>query len=433
MKKKDLIALWEEEGDLKRMQLFFQKNSASLDQKNRIKQLTLDKIQVEEEVEEERIARKNFSPKEPPIPEWSKENLPIRISRFFKSLWWRWQWKLAFPLIVLFLLIGAREASLHSPLGSSGQKSTASQATSQSASVPSPASTNSTKDAAPILQNSTTYGMAAGSPPPNSGERNSGGTTNAPKVKSPAIVGTPQPGTPSEVPPADEGLSRKITYNVNLSLQVEDVNQTMTRLTQTIKTMGGYVAESHQDGTSHNASAHLTLKVPAGQLDELRALLPELGKILSQQTTANDITNQYYDAETRLRSWEAQEQRYLEILKEAKNVDDILKVENALANIRLQLEQLKGQLKLWDHEVDYSTVQFNLQTTPSPVNIDDPWHPIAWEKTWQSIKDAVLKTISSSWNALSYLIVGIAYALPYLGLGFLFYLVFRILRSKRGK
>lgn len=404
MKKIDVIALWGEEGDSERMKLFFQKINPSLDQKERIKQLTLNRIQEQGE----KSPNEPFADTELSFSKRARDSSLLEDSRFFKLLWKQRAWQIALPLVVVILLVWIGKGGLPSFFGTLPQQKNATETMTQSAPVQSSGqrelaksneSLSSTADAA--------YSHAAGAPEQN-------------------ISSPPEPSV------ANPDLAHKITYDINISLQVEDVNEVMASITQDIKKMGGYVAESQLDSSTANDSAHITLKVPANQLEGFQTLLPGLGKILNQQTTANDITSQYYDAETRLRNWEAQEQRYLELFKDAKNLDDILKVENALGNIRAQIEQLKGQLKLWDHEVIYSTVQLNLQTNSLAVNIEDPWQLISWAKTWQAAKDATLKTISFLWNTLNYLVVGFAYALPFLALGSILYGIYRFLRARRG-
>jgi len=205
---------------------------------------------------------------------------------------------------------------------------------------------------------------------------------------------------------------------LTLTLEVATINNSVTQISNEAQQLGGYVVESEQNGSDSQASAHLALKIPADKLNGLRDSLSTWGKILDQHMLANDITNQYYDSQVRLQTLETEEKRYLEILNQAKTVEDVLKVENALSNIRQQIEQLKGQLKLWNNLVDYSTVNLQLVTQQSPnFNVKNPWQPIAWSHTWKATQDAVLKTISSAWNALNYLVVGLGYAFPYLIIG----------------
>lgn len=428
MMRKDGFSLWEQEGDLERMKLFFKSVSPGLEEKERIRQLALEKIREEEE----RSGQSGISQKGSEIPELPTNRGPDtfreRIRGGLKSIWWRWQWKLAVPVVALVLMVFIGQAgldgSLDFTLGKMG-KATQSESMKQSASEfydtanpVSPKSEASTDSRAGII------GFTAGAPPANDAAKSKGAANSI-------GIAPPLPQPEPKIPPADEELPRKITYNMSSNLQVEDVNLALDRIIQEVKNRGGYVVETSQDQYQNNSSAHTTLKIPSNQLEGFRGLLSDVGKILNQQTTANDITNQYYDAETRLRSWEAQETRYLEILKEANTVEDILQIESYLGNIRMQIEQLKGQLKLWDHEVSYSTISLNLQTTPNPVNIKDPWQPVSWTKTWQAAQDAVLKTLSSTWNGLNYLIVGISYAIPYLLLGGVVFGIYKGIKKYR--
>lgn len=418
MMKKDVFTLWEQEGDLERMKLFYNNVGPGLEEKERIKQLAMEKIREDEK-------------QVPQSPYNAPETFRERVLRGFKSLWWRWQWKFAVPVIALVLIVFIGQEGLNGfrnlPLGMMG-KASHSESMPQSAAgsydMANQASPKSAASTAPMDSGVGYSDLAAGAPPVNGAAKS--------KVEAPSTaIAPPLPQPEPQTAPADEGLPRKITYTIHASLQVEDVNLALDRITQDVKSRGGYIVESSQNQYQSNSSAHVTLKVPSTQLEGFRGLLPDYGKVLNEQTTANDITNQYYDVDTRLRSLEAQETRYLEILKEAHSVEDILKIQSYLGGIRTQIEQLKGQLKLWDHEVSYSTISLNLQTTPNLVNINDPWQPVSWAKTWQAAQDAVLKTLSSTWNGLNYLIVGVAYTLPYLLLGGIVFGIYKSIRKYR--
>lgn len=228
-------------------------------------------------------------------------------------------------------------------------------------------------------------------------------------------------------------MPKKITYHLNANLQVEDVDQALNILSEQVNSLGGYIVESSQSHNKNSSSAHAVYKIPTERLEGFSSNLSAVGKVLYERTSSNDITDEYYDAQSRLKNLESQEARYLEILQQANTVEEILHIESYLSSVRMQIEQIQGRLKLWDHQVAYSTATINLQTTPNPVSVDEPWQPISWAQTWQGAKNAVLKTLSSTWNGLNYLVVGIAYALPYLLLLGIGGGIFRVVRKKRKK
>lgn len=412
--KKDAYTLWEQEGDLERMKLFFQEIRPDAEQKERIKRLALEKIR-----EEELKASREESPRNIPIPELSpKESFRHKAVRVIKSFWWRWQWKLAVPVVALLMVafIGIGMEGMNSSSKRAGQgamNQAAIYGSSSDAAAPEMASapdfnTNQSLKA----ERDTLYSIKAG-------------TTTQDQVSIKF--------SEAETPPAEEGLEKKITYTFNATLQVENVSQALSQVSQAIAEMGGYVVESSESHYQGSSSAYATFKIPAHNLEGFRGSLEQFGKVLNSSTGSVDITNDYYDYQARLKTLTAQEERYLEILQEAKTVEDILNIESYLSSTRMQIEQLQGQLKLWDHQVAYSTVTIHFQTTPNVVAVNDPWQPVSWANTWQAVKDAVLKTISSTWNGLNYLVVGIAYASPYLLLVLVVFAGYKIIKRRKRK
>lgn len=213
-------------------------------------------------------------------------------------------------------------------------------------------------------------------------------------------------------PAETAGSSRKIIQNMQVSLQVENIMDTIEQISSEAQKSGGYVVESYHRGSDHDSGGHITVKIPAEKLSLFQSGIANWGKILSKQISGNDITNEYHDTEMRLKHWQEEEKRYLDILKQAKSVEDILKVEGALANVRQQIEQLEGQIKFWDNQVNYAEVSFELQKNDLNPEIQDPWQPVKWQATLKAFRNALIKTISFAWNTLNYVFVGVGYLLP---------------------
>ncbi|HUS89436.1 MAG TPA: DUF4349 domain-containing protein [Desulfosporosinus sp.] len=409
MKRTDLTSLWEEDGDLKLMKAFFHTitNQSDSDGNEQIKQSIKQKALEKMANEEERGG----------LPVIGKDGLVQRIRSRLRMMLGHRPWKLGISVVGLAMLViigqGVMNGSFNL-LPRMGSQEKSSQFKDMAPQTPSTirAGGDVSKGGAPN-DSLAARDIAA----PQSASSISSANSSV-KSASPTLPVPPVPPDPAVVPPADAEIPRKITQNLSLTIEVSTINDSVTRISKEVQQLCGYVVESQQNGSDSRSSAHLTLKIPADKLNGLRDSLATWGKILDQHMLANDITNQYYDSQVRLQTLETEEKRYLEILNQAKTVEDVLKVENALGNIRQQIEQLKGQLKLWNNMVDYSTVNLQLVTLQSPnFNVKNPWQPISWSNTWKATQDAVLKTISSAWNALNYLVVGIGYAVPYLLFG----------------
>ena len=414
MKKTDLESLWEEDGDLKRMKAFFHIIKATTENndqiKQSIKQKALEKMLKEEELEA--------------FPVTSKDGLVQQIHARLRILSGIGRWKIGVSIVGLAILVIIGQGAMNSSWNLFPRMETTAEST-QSLDRTSPQATGSLDAGGQEVRGSLNDSSALKS---KADQKMASSYSTAPSSKGAALA--PLAPVQAEAPPADAEVPRKITHNLTLTLEVATINDAVTQISREVQQLDGYVVESQQNGSDSQSSAHLTLKIPADKLNGLRDSLSTWGKILDQHMLANDITNQYYDSQVRMQTLAAEEKRYLEILNQTKTVDDVLKVENALGNIRQQIEQLKGQLKLWNNQVDYSTVNLQLVTLRSPnVSIINPWQPISWGETWKATQDAVLKSISSTWNVFNYLAVGVGYVLPFLLIGVLGWITYQVWRK----
>jgi hypothetical protein len=231
---------------------------------------------------------------------------------------------------------------------------------------------------------------------------------------------------------AEYDFSRQKTiYMLNISLKADDVKVASKALEEKAKTLGGYVAESTRTNYDNSVTAFLSLRIPSEQFETFKSSISQFGTVVNEHQNTEDVSMAYFDTETRLRSWEAQEQRYLEILQKANSVEDILKIENSLAAVRQEIESLKGQLKYYDNRVEYSQVTINIEQARNDLTINNPWQPISLNNTLLAVKNALIKTVSFLWNALNYVLVFIGYALPVLVVLLLIWLVCRIIIKRR--
>lgn len=183
---------------------------------------------------------------------------------------------------------------------------------------------------------------------------------------------TVSPGMPVMMPYPTGGetaaeVDQKIIRNGYLDLRVDDVSDAAVRVGSIAEERGGFVQESsvseRGDGT-HAGS--VTVRVPVEKYDEAVAEIKKLATLVKTETsTGQDVTEQYSDLEAQLRNAQAQEETYLAILKQAKTVEDTLKVQQQLGMIRGQIESLQGRLKYLTNATAYSTINVSLQEEPA--------------------------------------------------------------------
>ena len=183
---------------------------------------------------------------------------------------------------------------------------------------------------------------------------------------------TPQNGIPSFA-----SVGRDLILTANVTFRSSDPWATADQARAIAAGLGGDLLALSQTGSGDQKSALLTIRVPSARFDEALSQLKKLdGEVLTSNVTAQDVTDQFVDVQARLDAQKAQEQQYLAILARANTVDEILKVQSALASTRMQIEQLQGQVNSMKSRIDYSTI--TMSVTPTVTISTEPagkWDP----------------------------------------------------------
>ena len=150
----------------------------------------------------------------------------------------------------------------------------------------------------------------------------------------------------------------KIVRTAELYLLVTDCGATLKKVENLATSENGLIEAS----TMEESSATVTLRVPTARLDEVRAKLRNLAVRTTQDNvTASDVTKQYFDREARLRNLRAQEQQYLEIMRKAHSVPDVLAVTKNLDDVRNEIEQDDADFRRLKDQVDLAKIEVHLQ------------------------------------------------------------------------
>jgi hypothetical protein len=156
---------------------------------------------------------------------------------------------------------------------------------------------------------------------------------------------------------------RNLILTAKIDMRSKDPWVTADRAQAIASALGGDVLNLSQSGNSDTRSASLTIRVPSSRFaDALQQLKSLEGEVQTSGVSAQDVTDQFVDLQARLTAKQAEEQRYLAILNRANTIDEILKVDASLGNVRTQIEQLTAQINSIKQRTDFSTISMSIST-----------------------------------------------------------------------
>lgn len=225
--------------------------------------------------------------------------------------------------------------------------------------------------------------------------------------------------------------NQKIIFNGQIDFETLEFDKTRTELSKYMTSIGAYQQSSSIKGGGigyHGLrSAVFIYRVPKVKYDQSFIDLKKFGTVVFEQSNGQDVTEQYFDTEARLKSLTIQQERLLELLKKAVKMEDILKIEKELQTTIYEIENLTGTLKKWDSLVEYSTLTVNI----NEVEQIKPVQPKETDGFFYRISSGFKNSVSGLWNFLQDTIVFLAAALPVLiPLGAIGYIFYRIIRRK---
>ena len=186
----------------------------------------------------------------------------------------------------------------------------------------------------------------------------------------------------------EQGVTqRKLIKNGSMTLVVDNLEQTRNEVVSLIEKHKGYVSNEQYSNWEHSSSYNLTVRIPCDKFDGFVAEVEAgKGKIESKSMYINDVTAEYIDLETRLNTKRSYLERYKQLLKSAKSVQEIVSIEDKIRSLEEEIDSTVGQLKYLTNQVDYSTL--HLQIRHDDTNFD-PHHPDHGQGFWQRFSQSL--------------------------------------------
>ncbi|MEM7185133.1 MAG: DUF4349 domain-containing protein [Bacteroidota bacterium] len=226
--------------------------------------------------------------------------------------------------------------------------------------------------------------------------------------------------TPDVILPQPE---QKIIKTADLSFESPDLLETHKEVVLLAKELGGFVSSDRFGKSSRQLYHNMTVRIPT---KNFRSFIDEISKGVSyfdrKNISQRDVSEEFVDLEARIKAKRELEKRYLELLTQARNVEEMLNIERELSTIREEIEAKQGRLNYLKDQVSMSTlsVQFYKYTSQTGITV--------------SYGQKMKNSLAGGWDGISLFFLGLLSLWPViLGLILAVWLIRRWLRRRRRK
>ncbi len=210
-----------------------------------------------------------------------------------------------------------------------------------------------------------------------------------------------------EKQPPDEAVNDKplqdalLIQKAHVQLNTEDYDLFYRTLQTKLEKYNAHITqiEMHKSAKG-DRSGNLTLRVPKENFQPLIDGVSQYSEVTSKEVSANDVTTEYVDLNSRLKAKEKIESRLLDFMDGAEKTEDLIQISQDLERVQEEIEVIKGKIKYFKNQADYSTITFAIKET----NVIVPKIENDHFNTWKKIKQA----FASSINHLTHFLSGLA-------------------------
>ncbi|WP_339919309.1 DUF4349 domain-containing protein [uncultured Flavobacterium sp.] len=214
---------------------------------------------------------------------------------------------------------------------------------------------------------------------------------------------------------------QKIIKEANLRFETTDLNSTYNQILKSTTESGGSIQNDTEGKDYGTIFRRLVIRVPSQNFDGfLKNISKGVSYFDNKEISAQDVTTQYIDIDARLKTKKVLENRYIELLKKANKVSEMLEVEAQLSAIREEIEAKQGQFNYLQDRISLSTVTVEFY---KPVAPDSGITVSYGMKIWNAVK--------SGFNSFSSFFISLISVWPFLILlGIVFYFVKKRFKKK---
>lgn len=221
-------------------------------------------------------------------------------------------------------------------------------------------------------------------------------------------------------PPPPLNKEQKIIKTARLAFETKDVEATHKKILQLASQYKGLVQNDNSGKDYNRIYKNMTVRIPTENFQQFIDGISEGVAYFDQKDISRqDVSEEFVDLEARLKAKRVLEERYLELLKKANKVEEMLQIERELSTIREEIEAKQGRLQYLQSQVSMSTVNIEFYKTTAETGITQSYG--------QKMKNA----LQGGWNGISVFFLGILYLWPLFLVAIIVVIFLRIFLKKR--
>lgn len=201
-----------------------------------------------------------------------------------------------------------------------------------------------------------------------------------------------------------QSIEQKIIKEGNLRFETNDLTTTYSQIQNVVKVYNAIIQNDTEGKDYESVFRKLIIRVPSKNFD---LFLKDISKGVTyfdnKQISSRDVTAEYIDIDARLKAKKVLENRYLELLKKANKVTEMLEIEKQLSSIREEIEAKEGQLNYLQNQVLFSTITIEFYRSIAEESGVTASYGM---KIWTAIK--------SGFNSLSSLFINLLSIWPFI-------------------
>lgn len=154
-----------------------------------------------------------------------------------------------------------------------------------------------------------------------------------------------------------ENWEKKIIRTADIRIEVKNYSKYNNSIRSNIKNFGAYIDKEEQTQTDGVFQNTITIKVPVEKFEDLvNSINGDDINIIDKRINSEDVTAEVVDTKARMEAKKQVRLQYLELLKQAKNIKDILEIQKEINNIQEDIEAAASRVNYLTHSAAYSTI-----------------------------------------------------------------------------